>query len=831
MTPEQLSRIEDIAGATPFYEEAAALLHDGFEMRMMYPSNFDADDSAEEKFGQFSTSLQNAMLISSAVRLCRRNERYRRRPMGRTPVDWFLRNSRSTPDEVLAKLIRMGLIYAEGQKSAYDALMFSPVGLPPILEAIEERNNIAAFPPDLHAALADLRSRVASGKAQRDIRLVGRLERMLEYGSLEAPFGIRGKFASSLSDWVQSLVGTRRSVWTKLVKLAVRLECGENRQLFKEITDAAEMVQQLEPTIFVTDITKILEFAQARPPYAYDYSLSIFDELLSLFDVDGFAADWSPFAGKGELLAEPFGSLYASWSVPEVAEQRDKWTSGEKNRFAKQRREMQWTIRPVLMGMTEGPKAITVLLRIRDATESEYGRNEIDQKLGELAFKHGKSIKALIDDEDAALPDFDLDQSGSLSVDIGRAKALLSVTAAGVEISWLNQSGKAVKSAPAPVRRDHAPEYAAFKQQAKELRQEYRKQIASLQLGWINGSSWPLQIWKEHYLKHPLRKPAVEALIWRIEHDDMQVSVLPTSGRLLDISGNAVSLPSDARVRLWHPLDEEPEEVLAWRDRIIDLGITQPIKQAHREIYVLTEAERKTAVYSNRFAAHILRKHQLNGLRKASGWNTDSYNDFEDPQRRLPELGLRVEFQMEWIENEHVATDQIRFLRPGYASEAINLDQVPPIVFSEIMRDCDLFVAVASVANDPTWSDGGPEGRHRGYWHDWAFGDLGQSAKVRRDLIARFAGSLSIADKLEIGEKALIVEGKRQKYAIHFGSTNVQVLPENRYLCIVPDRSAPEAERVRLPFTGDNHVSTILAKAFLLADEDRITDGTILSQL
>jgi hypothetical protein len=186
---------------------------------------------------------------------------------------------------------------------------------------------------------------------------------------------------------------------------------------------------------------------------------------------------------------------------------------------------------------------------------------------------------------------------------------------------------------------------------------------------------------------------------------------------------------------------------------------------------------------------------------------------------------------MEWMGNEHVATDQIRFLKPGYEGEAINLDGVHPVVFSEVMRDCDLFVAVASVANDPTWSDGGPDGRHRDYWHDWAFGELGQSAQVRRELIARFAGSLSIADKLEIGEKALIVTGKRQKYAIHFGSSNVQILPDNRYLCIVPDRSAPEADRVRLPFTGDSHVSTILAKAFLLVDENRITDPTILSQL
>lgn len=41
---------------------------------------------------------------------------------------------------------------------------------------------------------------------------------------------------------------------------------------------------------------------------------------------------------------------------------------------------------------------------------------------------------------------------------------------------------------------------------------------------------------------------------------------------------------------------------------------------AHREIYVLTDAERTTRVYSNRFAAHIVRQHQFNALCAARGW-------------------------------------------------------------------------------------------------------------------------------------------------------------------------------------------------------------------
>ena len=58
-----------------------------------------------------------------------------------------------------------------------------------------------------------------------------------------------------------------------------------------------------------------------------------------------------------------------------------------------------------------------------------------------------------------------------------------------------------------------------------------------------------------------------------------------------------------------------------------------------------------------------------------------------------------------------MATDQVRFYREN-ETEPLRLEDVPALVFSEIMRDVDLFVGVAGVGNDPTWQDGGPEGRY-----------------------------------------------------------------------------------------------------------------------
>ena len=81
------------------------------------------------------------------------------------------------------------------------------------------------------------------------------------------------------------------------------------------------------------------------------------------------------------------------------------------------------------------------------------------------------------------------------------------------------------------------------------------------------------------------------------------------------------------------------------------------------------------------------------------------------PQRRLPSREMIAEYMVELVEDgqatevgiaTHVATDQLCFLDGEF--NRVPLLHVPPIVFSELMRDVDLFVAVASVANDPSRS-------------------------------------------------------------------------------------------------------------------------------
>ena len=81
-------------------------------------------------------------------------------------------------------------------------------------------------------------------------------------------------------------------------------------------------------------------------------------------------------------------------------------------------------------------------------------------------------------------------------------------------------------------------------------------------------------------------------------------------------------------------------------------------------------------------------------------------------------------------------------------------------------------------------------------------------------------------------EKFLKVKGKKRTYKTHIGSTNILMEPNDQYLCIVPARGKEvDTGKVFLPFEGDRGLSLVLSKAFLLADDDKITDKTILSQI
>ena len=490
-----------------------------------------------------------------------------------------------------------------------------------------------------------------------------------------------------------------------------------------------------------------------------------------------------------------------------------------------------------LASMT-GREPIAQLSRLKTRVTYQAAQGVLDKALNEAASRSGLTRGDL---EELAVPDFGLDMSGRRHEQFGDYCAVVSVTERGdVELTWTSADGKALKSVPLNIKREHAAALKLLKRSVTELQEALQTQRNRLEDSMRSAQTWPLRIWRERYLAHPLLSLLSRRLIWRFGN---QVGMI-WHGQITDENGQPLTdLLDDTPVQLWHPLASDPDCVFAWRIRLEERSITQPFKQAHREVYLLTDAERGTRLYSNRFAAHILKQHQFSALCHQRGWKytlQGGWDSHNVPTLHSPIYGLSASFAVDEAAAEntlsasnvylYVTTGAVTFFLPSAYDSPLPLDQVPPLVLSEVMRDVDLFVGVASIGNDPAWADGGPEGRYRAYWQDYAFGDLGETAKTRADVLARLLPRLKIASRCRLDGKFLIVRGDLRTYKVHLGSGNILMEPNDQYLCIVPGRSEDGGE-LFLPFEGDRMLAIILSKAFLLAGDAQIKDKTIVSQI
>ncbi|MGW0195236.1 DUF4132 domain-containing protein [Nonomuraea sp. NPDC003201] len=382
-----------------------------------------------------------------------------------------------------------------------------------------------------------------------------------------------------------------------------------------------------------------------------------------------------------------------------------------------------------------------------------------------------------------------------------------------VELSWWHGDRK-LKAVPAAVRREHPDEVKRLRELAKQTMQQQATLFRALEAGYTGEKAAPYRQLEG--------RSFVDRLIWEFE-----VSPGVWRGEL------GMSVP-DVPVRLWHPARASVEEVRAWREVVQGKELRQPFKQAFREVYLLTPAEEESGIHSFRFDGHVVDYRRLRALFKQRGWQSPFLGQWDggyegEAHRVLASGRWRVCFDHGLYDEHHASTGPVHFQRltEGRWQQA-PLTEVPALVFSEAMRDVDLFVGVASITSDPRWADQGPD-HLRDYWRTGSFAALPPSAEVRRDALSRLIGRTTIADRCTMTDRFLVVRGDLRTYKIHLGSANILMEPNDAYLCIVAAR-APQAG-LFLPFEEDGRLALILSKAFLLANDTAITDPSITRQL
>jgi len=494
-----------------------------------------------------------------------------------------------------------------------------------------------------------------------------------------------------------------------------------------------------------------------------------------------------------------------------------------------------------------GKEGVVQLIRLQGLVKYEAGLRLIEKALQQSATLLGIGRD---DIEELAIPDFGLNAQGTRVFVFPEHRAELQLLRAStVQVNWFDNKEKLLKNLPAAAKKAESGLAKEVVQIEKELSECLSGQIRRLESLYLQERQWLLSDWQERYLTHPVLGWLGRRLIWQfllpvVEGEPMQVySALLLDDKLVATTGELLPvLPADTRVRLWHPVLAEADEVRRWRALLLEKQIVQPFKQAFREVYLLTPAERATNPLSHRFSGHILRQHQLAALCRERGWSyrlQGSWDGHNIPSRFLEKQQLAISFDLN-LEQEgfesspsgifnFVTTDALHFYKPQRG--AIPLEDVPPLLFSELLRDVDLFVGVCSIGINPNPQDMALNTLVGTYLRNSLVDELTASAQIRRDVLSSIISRLAIAPRCRIEGRYLVVKGELRTYHIHLGSGNILMSPNNQYLCIVPDKKAQSTDGIFIPFEGDPMLALILSKALLLANDQSITDSSIVAQI
>jgi len=504
------------------------------------------------------------------------------------------------------------------------------------------------------------------------------------------------------------------------------------------------------------------------------------------------------------------------------------------------------------LGAMECNEAVSQLTRLRARVKYSVAQRLIEKCLNEAAERSGLTVEEL---EDFAVPSYSLDAEGKTELTIGDARVIVSLSQDGrVDVMWRNADEKFVKSVPSHIKKAFAREVKSVSALAKELEQAYYAQRYRLESSFVNLRSMSLGHWRQFLIDHPLLGFLGRRLIWVFSNEQgWEQSGLYCKGQFCGPSGEAVDLTPATKVRIWHPLSTETFEVQQWREHIFSSAVRQPFRQAFREFYQITDDERQSKMHSNRFAGILMRQHQFSSLCRAQGWKYRlmgaEFDGFNVPTKLLTFWKMHAEFYVDLPSdrkpalfesalgeksgygiNLFLGSDQVRFYRDR---REIPIEEVPAIVYSEIMRDVDLFTSVSAVGQDESWSDQGDRGVGV-VASRMDINELSAVLALRIEIMSRVLPFTPIAEHCKIEKTSLVVRGRLGTYRIEMLLGGVLRMTDSGVRQLkIPQKLLDDVllDFTAFPIDLDHRTEMILRKAYVVANDWEIDSPDLIRQL
>jgi len=366
------------------------------------------------------------------------------------------------------------------------------------------------------------------------------------------------------------------------------------------------------------------------------------------------------------------------------------------------------------------------------------------------------------------------------------------------------KAGKELKSLPTKLKKDKYIE--DIKEVHKNLKEQYRRSRKMLEEAMEDGIEfYGYEI--ENLMTNPVIAPILKSLVFKMGNDLGYY----VDKKLKSAKKKSVAVKDDSLLKIAHCFDLfESGEWSAYQKDIFDRELKQPFKQVFRELYVKTVDE-KGRDKSLRYAGHQVQPAKTVALLKTRRWIIDGQEGLEKVYYKK-NIIAKIFALADWFspaDIEAPTLEEVQFF-DRKTFKPILIDDVPDLIFTEVMRDLDLVVSVAHIG------DVDPEASH--------------STIEMRKAIVEFNCKLFKLKNVTFTENHALIKGERAEYSIHLGSGLIHQKAGSA-INVLPVHSQHRG-RVFLPFIDDDpKTAEIMAKVLLFAQDDKIKDVFILEQI
>lgn len=366
------------------------------------------------------------------------------------------------------------------------------------------------------------------------------------------------------------------------------------------------------------------------------------------------------------------------------------------------------------------------------------------------------------------------------------------------------KAGKTLNNVPAKLKKH--PYIGELKEVYTKLKNQYAR--SRLMLEQAMEDRTPFYIRELTALsQNPVVWPLLKHLVFISETD----TGFFADGGLVTADGEFFPQAADTGVRIAHPVDLYRRQVWTGYQRyLFDHSIRQPFKQVFRELYVKTEDELPMQ-HSLRYAGNQIQPQKTVAVLKSRRWVAD----YEEGLQKIyykENIIANIYALADWFSPAEIEAPTLEWVafsdRKTY--KPLKIEEIPDLIFSEVMRDVDLAVSVAHAGGVD------PEASH-------------STVEMRRAILA-FTLPLFKLDKVTLEGNHAFIKGSMADYHIHLGSGVIHQ-EGGAAIAVLPVHSQHRG-RLFLPFVDDDpKTAEVISKVLLFADDAKIKDPFILDQI